>query len=80
MDALRGMAATYGVFYDQSYDAAFLEMVNTAYSQQAGIAYTWPFLEGHLNDMLYRIYDSARDPTLPAILPGSPGVQISSLL
>jgi hypothetical protein len=45
MDALRGMAATYGVFYDKCYDTAFLDMVNMAYSQQSGQSYQYNFLE-----------------------------------
>jgi hypothetical protein len=70
LDALRGMAATYGVFYDDSYDRAFLEMVSLAYSQQAGQSYLYDYLESTLNDMLFRFFDAARNPTHSVILPG----------
>ncbi|KAJ1428579.1 hypothetical protein B484DRAFT_396717, partial [Ochromonadaceae sp. CCMP2298] len=71
IDALRGLAATYSALFDTSYGTAFLDMVNLAYAQQAGQAYTSAYLEASLNDMLFRFFDAARNPTIPVQLPGA---------
>ncbi|KAJ1429638.1 hypothetical protein B484DRAFT_396296 [Ochromonadaceae sp. CCMP2298] len=42
-----------------------------AYSQQAGQAYTFAYLEASLNDMLFRLFDAACNPTVPVQLPGA---------
>ncbi|KAJ1385735.1 hypothetical protein B484DRAFT_13455, partial [Ochromonadaceae sp. CCMP2298] len=75
IDALRGLAATYSALFDTSYGTAFLDMVNLAYAQQAGQAYTYAYLEASLNDMLFRFFDAARNPTIPVQLPGASKVR-----
>jgi hypothetical protein len=70
LDAIRGMAATYGVDYDKAYGDAFLEMVNRVYAQQAGVSYSWDFLESTFNDLLHRFYEAARNPLVRTHLPG----------
>ncbi|KAJ1385174.1 hypothetical protein B484DRAFT_410586, partial [Ochromonadaceae sp. CCMP2298] len=49
--------------------------VNLAYAQQAGQAYTYAYLEASLNDMLFRFFDAARNPTIPVKLPGASKVR-----
>jgi hypothetical protein len=41
-----------------------------AYAQQAGVSYSWDFLESTFNDMLYRFYDAARIHRVRVYLPG----------
>jgi hypothetical protein len=70
LDALRGLSAAYGVIYGDVYGHAFLSIVNMAYAQQAGVSYSWDFLESIFNDMLHRFYDAARNPRVRVYLPG----------
>ncbi|KAJ1431482.1 hypothetical protein B484DRAFT_395444 [Ochromonadaceae sp. CCMP2298] len=70
LDAIRGLAATYRVAYGKAYGDAFLEMVNRAYAQQAGVSYSWDFLESTFNDLLHRFYEAARNPLVRTHLPG----------
>ncbi|KAJ1381068.1 hypothetical protein B484DRAFT_411835, partial [Ochromonadaceae sp. CCMP2298] len=65
LEALRGMAAVYSVFYDSSYDTNLLAMVNLAHAQQSGQFYSYDYLESTVNDMFFRFFDAARNPTQP---------------
>jgi hypothetical protein len=70
VDALYGMADTYGLFYCTSFQRAFQHIANMIAREQAGRDYPYPYLESTFNDMLYYIMDAARNPNTKVTLPG----------
>jgi hypothetical protein len=64
--SFRGMAVTFGAFWDDAYQIAFQEM----HKYLCNNGYSFEYLEAVSIDMFARISAAAREPTTAVILPG----------